>query len=117
MLWSPEQIAGWLKYTYPDDENYQVSHETIYRTLFIQTRGALKKELLQHLRRTRVMRRSRNYTQKRDGHGGISNADLDQRAPALGGGSSGAGSLGRRSNLRIATTAKSPPWLSGKHVT
>jgi IS30 family transposase len=49
MLWSPEQIAGWLKCTYPADENYQVSHETIYRTLFIQTRGALKKELLEHL--------------------------------------------------------------------
>ena len=40
-LWSPEQIAGWLKYTYPDDENFQVSHETIYRSLFIQARGAL----------------------------------------------------------------------------
>ena len=48
-LWSPEQIAGGLKYAYPDDENYQVSHETIYRSLFIQARGALKKELLQHL--------------------------------------------------------------------
>jgi IS30 family transposase len=39
LLWSPEQIAGWLKYTYPDDESYQVSHETIYRTLFVQTRS------------------------------------------------------------------------------
>src|SRR5664279_2444080 len=48
--WSPEQIAGWLKRTYPDDENYQVSHETIYRSLFIQARGALRKELVQHLR-------------------------------------------------------------------
>jgi IS30 family transposase len=53
-----------LKRTYPDDENYQVSHETIYRTLFIQARGTLKKELLQHLRRTRRMRRSRHHTQK-----------------------------------------------------
>ena len=44
--WSPRQIAGWLKRTYPDDETYRVSHETIYRTLFIQARGALKKELL-----------------------------------------------------------------------
>ena len=67
--WSPEQIAGWLKRTYPDDENYQVSHETIYRSLFIQARGALKKELLQHLRRTRGMRRSRHHTQKTDDHG------------------------------------------------
>jgi IS30 family transposase len=71
LLWSPEQIAGWLKRTYPDDENYQVSHETIYRSLFIQARGALKKELLQHLRRTRVMRRSRHHTQKTDNHGRI----------------------------------------------
>src|SRR6478736_2953734 len=63
-LWSPEQIAGWLKCTYPHDENYQVSHETIYRSLYIQARGALKKELLEHLRRTRVMRRSRHHTQK-----------------------------------------------------
>lgn len=63
-LWSPEQIAGWLKSTHPDDETLQVSHETIYRTLYIQARGALKKELLEHLRRTRVMRRSRHYTQK-----------------------------------------------------
>ena len=44
--WSPEQIAGWLKQTYADDENYQVSHETIYRSLYIQARGALKKELI-----------------------------------------------------------------------
>ena len=49
--WSPEQIAGWLKSTYPGNEDYQVSHETIYRTLYIQARGALKKELLAHLRR------------------------------------------------------------------
>jgi len=71
LLWSPEQIAGWLKRTYPDDENYRVSHETIYRSLFIQARGALKKELLQHLRRTRAMRRSRHHTQKTDNHGRI----------------------------------------------
>ena len=62
--WSPEQVAGWLKRTYPDDTSRQVSHETIYRSLFIQARGALKKELVAHLRRTRVMRRSRHHTQK-----------------------------------------------------
>lgn len=50
--WSPEQIAGWLKRTYPCAKDLQVSHEAIYRTLFVQTRGALKKELLEHLRRT-----------------------------------------------------------------
>jgi IS30 family transposase len=65
--WSPEQIAGWLKRSYPDDENQRVSHETIYRTLFIQARGALKKELLQHLRSRRAMRRSRHNSLKGEG--------------------------------------------------
>lgn len=69
--WSPQQIAGWLKRTYPDDENNQVSHETIYRSLYIQARGALKKELQQYLRRTRAMRRSRHHTQKTENHGRI----------------------------------------------
>lgn len=71
---APEQIAGWLKCAHPDREDYQVSHETIYRSLYIQTRGALKKELLAHLRRTRVMRRSRHHTQKTDNHGRITDA-------------------------------------------
>ena len=57
--WSPEQIAGWLKRTHPEDECNLVSHETIYRSLFVQTRGVLKKELLSHLRSKRSMRRSR----------------------------------------------------------
>jgi IS30 family transposase len=84
MFWSPEQIAGWLKCTYPEDENYQVSQETIYRSLFIQARGALKKELLQHLRRTRVMRRSRHHTQKTDDHGRISNTiSISERPPSV----------------------------------
>jgi IS30 family transposase len=81
-LWSPEQIAGWLKRTYPDDEARQVSHETIYRSLFIQARGALKKELLQHLRRTRVMRRSRHHTQKTGTHGRIVDAVSISERPA-----------------------------------
>jgi DNA-binding CsgD family transcriptional regulator len=55
--WSPEQIAGWLKRTHPEDECNQVSHETIYRSLFAQTRGVLKK-LFGHLRSKRSMRRS-----------------------------------------------------------
>lgn len=80
--WSPRQIAGWLKRTYPDDESYQVSHETIYRTLFIQARGALKKELLQHLRRTRRMRRSRHHTQKTEDHGRITNTVSISERPA-----------------------------------
>ncbi len=82
LQWSPRQIAGWLKYTYSDDETYQVSHETIYRTLFIQARGALKKELLQHLRRTRAMRRSRHHTQKTDNHGRITDAVSIRERPA-----------------------------------
>jgi len=82
LQWAPRQIAGWLKRTYPDDESYQVSHETIYRTLFIQARGALKKELLQHLRRTRAMRRSRHHTQKTDQHGRITNAVSIRERPA-----------------------------------
>ena len=60
--WSPEQIAGWLKRTHP--EACQVSHETIYRSLYVQARGVLKKELLLHLRSRRPIRRSRHATQK-----------------------------------------------------
>ena len=81
-LWSPAQIAGWLKRTYPDDENFQVSHETIYCSLFIQARGALKKELLQHLRRKRVMRRSRHHTQKTNDHGRITDTVSIRERPA-----------------------------------
>jgi len=62
--WSPEQVSGWLKIRYPGDESMRVSHETIYRSLFIQARGVLKKELLGHLRSRRRIRRSR-YAQVR----------------------------------------------------
>ena len=81
-LWSPDQIAGWLKHTYPDDENFQVSHETIYRSLFIQARGALKKELLQHLRKKRAMRRSRHKTLKGEGLGQITDTVSISERPA-----------------------------------
>ena len=81
-LWSPEQIAGWLKRTYPDDETYQVSHETIYRSLFIQARGALKKELLQHLRRKRAMRRSKHASLKGEGLGQITETVSIRERPA-----------------------------------
>lgn len=80
--WSPEQIAGWLKRTYPLDPSRQVSHETIYRTLYIQSRGALKKELLAHLRRTRGMRRSRHHTQKTPDHGRIKDTVSISERPA-----------------------------------
>ena len=55
--WSPEQISGWLTQEFPTDPSMRVSHETIYRTLFVQARGALKKELIGHLRRVRRLRR------------------------------------------------------------
>jgi IS30 family transposase len=82
LQWSPEQIAGWLKRAYTGDEDYHVSHETIYRSLYIQARGALKKELLEHLRRTRTMRRSRHHTQKTDDHGRISETVSISERPA-----------------------------------
>ena len=82
LQWAPRQIAGWLKRMYPNDETFQVSHETIYKSLFIQARGALKKELLQHLRKTRAMRRSRHHTQKTDNHGRITNAVSIRERPA-----------------------------------
>ena len=81
-LWAPEQIAGWLKRKYPNNEKRQVSHETIYKSLFIQARGALKKELLQHLRKTRAMRRSRNKTLKGEGLGQITDAVSIRERPA-----------------------------------
>jgi len=74
LQWSPRQIAGWLKRRFADDESLQVSHETIYRTLFIQARRALKKELIKHLRRSRAMCRSRHHTQKTGDHGKITDA-------------------------------------------
>jgi len=82
LQWAPRQIAGWLKYQYPDDENHQVSHETIYKSLFIQARGALKKELIKHLRRSRGLRRSRHHTQKTANHGRISNTVSIRERPA-----------------------------------
>ena len=69
--WSPQQIAGWLKITYPGDESNTVSHETIYRSLFIQTRGALKKELQQHLRSKRKIRRAKQANHRGEGRGRI----------------------------------------------
>ena len=72
--WSPEQVTGWLKRQFPDNKDYHVSHETIYKSLFIQTRGVLKKELLACLRSGRIMRRSRYSSLKRKGLGTIVDA-------------------------------------------
>ena len=83
-LWAPQQIAGWLKRRYPDDESLRVSHETIYKTLFIQARGALKKELLAHLRRQRVIRYPRGHTHKGRKQGRIVDAvSIRERPPEV----------------------------------
>ena len=80
--WSPEQIAGWLKREYPGDEHHQVSHETIYRSLFVQARGVLKKELQQYLRSQRAIRRSKQASLKKNGLGQITNAVSIRERPA-----------------------------------
>ena len=80
--WSPKQIDGWLKRQYPHDENRHVSHETIYRSLFIQARGVLKKELLQTLRSQRTIRRSKQHSMKHEGLGKICNAVSIRERPA-----------------------------------
>lgn len=72
--WSPEQISGWLKRIYPLQTDMHISHETIYRTLYVQARGALKKELLSQLRTRRVMRQSKKFNTKGNTRGGIIDA-------------------------------------------
>ena len=80
--WSPEQIAGWLKRAHPGAGSYQVSHETIYRSLFVQARGVLKKELLQHLRSKRTIRRSKEARRKGVGRGQITDMVSIRERPA-----------------------------------
>jgi IS30 family transposase len=80
--WSPEQIAGWLKRKHFGDKQKYVSHETIYRSLFVQARGVLKKELQLYLRTHRAIRRSRNASLKRDGKGSIKNMVSISERPA-----------------------------------
>ena len=82
LQWSPQQVAGWLKREYPDNEAYHVSHETIYKSLYIQSRGVLKKELLKALRSKRIMRRARNSSLKKQGLGKITNAVSISERPA-----------------------------------
>lgn len=82
--WSPQQIAGWLKREHPEDKSKHVSHETIYRSLFVQARGVLKKELQQHLRSRRAIRRSKHATLKRGGRGQIPHAvSIHERPPTV----------------------------------
>ncbi|MGD0429222.1 MAG: IS30 family transposase, partial [Candidatus Acidiferrales bacterium] len=80
--WSPEQISGWLKIQYPADESMRVSQETIYRSLFIQARGALRKELLEHLRSRRRIRRSQHSRIFKDARGQIPEAISIRERPA-----------------------------------
>jgi IS30 family transposase len=80
--WSPGQISGWLKTEYPHDESLRVPHETIYRSLFIQARGVLKKELLGHLRSKRRIRRSQHARIYRDSRGQIGEAISIRERPA-----------------------------------
>ena len=80
LQWSPEQIAAWLKLEFPAEESLRVSHETIYRSLFIQSRGVLKKELRDHLRTRRKMRRSKLATAMP--RGGIIDAVSIRERPA-----------------------------------
>ena len=82
LKWSPEQISGWLKTEYPKDKRMRVSHETIYRSLFIQARGVLKKELMDHLRTKRRMRRSQHSRIFKDSRGRIADAISIRERPA-----------------------------------
>ena len=82
LQWSPEQISGWLKEEYPDALDMQISHETIYRSLFIQARGVLKKELQGHLRTRRTLRRSRHATLRKQSRGQIVDAISIRERPA-----------------------------------
>ena len=83
--WSPEQIAGWLRSRFADSNEMRISHETIYRSLFIQARGVLKKELAQHLRRRRTLRQARSAGQNNGRRfGGIVDAvSISERPPEV----------------------------------
>jgi IS30 family transposase len=78
---SPEQIAGWLRLSYPDNEAMHVSHETIYRALYVQARGTLKRELTRHLRRGRTRRYARSQTSKRQGQGKLTGMVMISERP------------------------------------
>jgi len=96
--WSPQQIAGWLKIEYPNDPEMQVSHESIYRSLFVQSRGSLRKELTAHLRTKRATRRPAG-TREPDGRGGRPNILHISQRPAEAADRAVPGQLGRRPGL------------------
>lgn len=80
--WSPQQIAGWLARAHPGQEAMNVSHETIYRSLYVQARGVLKKELVQYLRTRRQLRGSRYAFKGKDPRGQIKDAVSISERPA-----------------------------------
>ena len=84
LTWSPEQIAGWLKCQYSEDKSLHVSHETIYRSLYVQSRGVLKQELMKHLRMRRAMRSGKTMTHKGCKRGQIVDAvSISERPPSV----------------------------------
>ena len=107
---------GGCKHAHPVTKPISVSHETIYRSLFIQARGALKKELMAHLRRTRGMRRSRHHTQKTGIHGQIVDAASISERPRS---SKIVRCLvtGKETFCSVAVTARSQRWLNARHAT
>ena len=108
--WSPEQISGWLKRRYPDEEAMRVSHETIYRTLFVQAKGALKKELLAHLRSGRMMRKGRHASTSGQQRGQIKEAlSIRERPPEALDRAVPGRTLGRGPHRRIAQHPRSDP--------
>lgn len=82
LQWSPEQISGWLRLEFPDDEELQVSHETIYRSLYVQAKAVLKKELLEHLRQRRRMRHSMKAGASGENRGKLTDAVSIRERPA-----------------------------------
>ena len=82
--WSPQQISGWLRIEFAHDETMRVSHEAIYQTLFVQARGALKKELTKHLRTRRPTRRSKRASAKGQNRGAIQDlVSIRERPPEV----------------------------------
>jgi len=78
---SPEQIAGWLRLAYPENEAMHLSHETIYRALYVQTRGALRRELTHHLRKGRSRRYARSQSSRGQGQGKLSGMVMISERP------------------------------------
>lgn len=82
--WSPEQIAGWLRIAYSNDAGMHVSHETIYKSLFIQSRGVLKRSLIKHLRTKRSFRQAKKYSTRGQERGRIiDGVSISERPPEV----------------------------------